>query len=639
MGRVRRKITRMFFVVLCITGVAALAQGADYKGIWQDDSPTPSHNFYIQHYEQGQSTVVVYTRDANTYYSFLSNISNSVFDAPSLDPGNALSLHVTFTSQTIGAASITDHTAVPPSTTNINIKRAFEARVTDRSGIWKDAGNTFSMYVQDYVTNSTIIVYTFDAKAFEAFQSTISGNTFSSVNLGDGAEQMSTEFASSTTGTVNVSPVSAGALGPQANSFSFNVMKAFFPTPPSTYVGSATCSQCHSAKHASFLHTGHPYKISKVADATQPTFPFTDITGVLEGISDDLDGTPATDNSLGKPESYADVSYVIGGFGWKVRFLDADGYRVTGDAVQYNFGDASYSSYENGSVDLTFNCGNCHTTGWRHYDQVSNPNRQDGLPGMDGAFEFTGIQCESCHGAGSKHVTTNGDKSQITRVAQPRTTDDFAVDMGYGKPVACSECHTRDGEKDYPAYKSPYENAAGLTDSPGGRIQAGGGLISHHEQYDELVGINPNNAAAGSTRGPGFKSAKLTCIGCHEPHATTLYQETSGDDPGVALDCTACHSDKTITSGGMTALECVDCHMPYLVKSAIETFQNGTDAPDLGDIRTHILKIDLTTTDQFTPDGAFAYPWITGEFACKRCHSDDGPNFPISFPSEIAIHN
>ena len=95
MGKVKWKRIRMFVVVLCVIGVAALAQGADYKGIWQDDSPSPSHNFYVQHYEQGQSTVVVYTRDANTYYSFLSNISNRVFDAPSLDPGHALSLQVT----------------------------------------------------------------------------------------------------------------------------------------------------------------------------------------------------------------------------------------------------------------------------------------------------------------------------------------------------------------------------------------------------------------------------------------------------------------------------------------------------------------------------------------------------------------
>ena len=393
------------------------------------------------------------------------------------------------------------------------------------------------------------------------------------------------------------------------------------------------------------MSTKHPCKASKQPLKTYRryieiiTHRITDITGVLEGISDDSDGTAATDNSLGKPESYADVSYVLGGFGWKVRFLDLDGYRVTGDAVQYNFGNASYSSYENDDVDLTFSCGNCHTTGWRHYDDVLNFNRQDGLPGMDGTFEFTGIQCESCHGGGSNHVRTSGDKNLIAKLAQPRTTADFAADMGYGKPIACSECHTRDGEKDYPTYQSPYETNEGFMDVQGGRIQASGGLIRHHEQYDELLGIHPDDSMAGSTRSSGFQGAKLSCVGCHDPHATTLYQDVSGNDPGVPVDCTACHSDKTITSGGMTALECIDCHMPKQVKSAIKTFENGTDSPDLGDIKTHILKIDLTTTNQFTGDGAFAYPWITGEFACSRCHSDDGPSFSIDFPSRITIHD
>ena len=84
--------------------------------------------------------------------------------------------------------------------------------------------------------------------------------------------------------------------------------------------------------------------------------------------------------------------------------------------------------------------------------------------------------------------------------------------------------------------------------------------------------------------------------------------------------CTECHSadDYGITTGGMTDLNCIDCHMPLLAKSALSHAAVGT-GPVTGDIKTHIFRIDLTQENQFTTDGGFAYPWITGDFACKTC--------------------
>ena len=82
---------------------------------------------------------------------------------------------------------------------------------------------------------------------------------------------------------------------------------------------------------------------------------------------------------------------------------------------------------------------------------------------MDGTFAMTGIHCESCHGAGLKHINSLS-AADIVKIADARTTADFlATDMAYGLPVACSECHTRDGEKDYPTYESAAEGA-GYTD-------------------------------------------------------------------------------------------------------------------------------------------------------------------------------
>ncbi|MHC4696449.1 MAG: Ig-like domain-containing protein [Planctomycetota bacterium] len=409
------------------------------------------------------------------------------------------------------------------------------------------------------------------------------------------------------------------------------------------FVGTETCLGCHGAAAvtgtdlSSFLNTGHPYKINEVVDGQMPTYPLSSIEGALEMVDDDDlpldDGTPdpgpGTDNSLGTPQSYDDVSFVIGGFGWKARFMDLDGFIVTGSDVQYNLETQGMVSYHNNEVDKPFNCGNCHTTGWRAYTSEEgdgrNLNRQNDLPGMAGTFALAGIQCESCHGAGSAHATAPS-ADNITRNATPRTTEDFlAEDMAFGLPVACSDCHTRHAEKDYPTY----EGGVGL-------ILASGGLIRHHEQNDEMLGIDPDDETAGPT-GP---HASLECISCHNPHTTTRYMDVSGDPPGMDTVCTECHSpdEYEITSGGMTELACIDCHMPLLAKSALAHAAEGT-GPVTGDIKTHIFRIDLTQENQFTEDGAFAYPRITTEFACKTCHNGvTAADFTVEFLSTQTIH-
>ena len=115
----------------------------------------------------------------------------------------------------------------------------------------------------------------------------------------------------------------------------------------------------------------------------------------------------------------------------------------------------------------------------------------------------------------------------------------------------------------------------------------------------------------------------------------------SDDDPGMDTACTACHSEEehAITSGGMTDLNCTDCHMPLLAKSAVAHDAVGT-GPATGDIMSHIFRIDLAAADQFTEDGAFAYPWITSTFACKTCHNgEDAIDFTTEALAGMSIHN
>ncbi len=73
------------------------------------------------------------------------------------------------------------------------------------------------------------------------------------------------------------------------------------------YTGSESCQECHEAKYETFMESGHPYKLNKVVDSQPPEYPFSEVPNPPEGYTWD------------------DITYVIGGYGWKARFIDKDG--------------------------------------------------------------------------------------------------------------------------------------------------------------------------------------------------------------------------------------------------------------------------------------------------------------------------
>lgn len=417
------------------------------------------------------------------------------------------------------------------------------------------------------------------------------------------------------------------------------------PVPePLTYVGSASCQGCHNGKHESFVRTGHNFKIQKIANGEQPTFPYTPeatITGaidLLQFAGPEGDGT--TNNDLGAPTSYDDVSYVVGGYHWKMRWLDAEGYIVTGTNVQYNIRNSDgelnipenhlndpdvMGNYKTGDMNYQYKCGNCHTTGWKRTTtdegDERNLDRQDDLPGMGGTFAAGGVQCEACHGAGSEHIAAPS-KENITKIAVARTTEDFlAEDMGYGKAVTCAECHTRDGEKDYPTYVSPYNVAFPEGSKVGGRIIAKGGLAQHHQTGDEILGVVPEDH--GSYKAGDEIGAKkdMSCTTCHDSHKSTKNMDsTDGLHTGAVKQCSTCHDKGFEAPVHSFVAECTDCHMPKLAKSAVTKEKNGVV---FGDVKSHLFTIDLSAdAKQFSADGKFQMPWSTAEYSCGSCHSD-----------------
>ena len=324
------------------------------------------------------------------------------------------------------------------------------------------------------------------------------------------------------------------------------------------YVGRQVCSECHSEINEVFMQSGHPYKLNKVVDGQPPVYPFTEVLEVPVGYTWD------------------DISYVIGGYNWKARFVGLDGYIITGPDVaepfgaQYNFANPIVGN-EPGWVPYhqdeqkPYSCGTCHTTG---YDNTPGTH-QDDLPGMVGTWSEPGIQCEACHGPG-------GDHAADPRGVKPLVDRDAAQ---------CGKCHYR-----------------GVPEE----VDASGGFIKHHEQYEEL-----------------FQSKHLTldCVDCHDPHAGVIQLRKAGEQT-TRTRCENCHfkEAKYQASAMMRDMvECIDCHMPRVTKSAV-----GNAAKFTGDIRTHLMAIDPTEMNQFTEDGKQALSQLGLNFACKSCHVADG---------------
>jgi len=331
------------------------------------------------------------------------------------------------------------------------------------------------------------------------------------------------------------------------------------------YVTSAGCVDCHATAYSEvFDQSGHPYKLNKVEGGVAPTYPNSVVPNPPDGIT------------------WNDVTYVIGGYGWKARFLDLDGYIYTpvAGANQWNLLPETWTDYNpDGLQTHPYNCGSCHTTGWLDSDDGDASNNQDGLAGLVGTFEEQGISCEQCHGPGVDHVAT-------------QSTADITVDV---TPELCGSCHNRGGA-----------NA---------EIPASGGFIKHHEQYNEWANSGAHFAGAAD------------CATCHDSHVGTLY-----DNGGFITTCETCHADKVdnLNHGFGTSpfpVECIDCHMPRASKSAVPAADNTIYE---GDIQTHIFRINSAAVGKdafFTPDlSAVVTPseGVTLDFVCYKCHTDEG---------------
>lgn len=261
-------------------------------------------------------------------------------------------------------------------------------------------------------------------------------------------------------------------------------------TATAIFAGTQKCLQCHNNESSSIggapshqFH-GHNFKISKISNDETPSFPYSSVEGALAMI--DNNGTP-TDNVLGTPQSYAYVTYTSGGFAWKYRWLDKDGYIVTGKQAQNNInavdechtrdGDPNakngyVSSYNKAFPDgLEFGARIAVKGGLPRHHQG-----HDEFMGIDpdsgdimGKHFNAGMSCASCHDSHKSAVYKDEPEHAGALVKECTTCHADKVDLnaGHGSGVdgfyamACIDCHMPDVVKNATSATNEHGNKVG----------------------------------------------------------------------------------------------------------------------------------------------------------------------------------
>ncbi len=385
------------------------------------------------------------------------------------------------------------------------------------------------------------------------------------------------------------------------------------------YAGKQSCQTCHQfvkpIDFAEFEKSGHPWKIQKIdrskVDANGVYKPFP--AGTNE------EGVPLAPEVINMGYSYlspdTNIGFLIGGFGWKARWMNKDGYIYEGTKAQYNLGTIHPSkkghggynaSYVNNQVfalrstnPAVYNCGACHTTGWKAYDSVSSPYRYEGRQGFAGTFFEFGVQCEGCHGPSKAHTQSP------STVKPPR--DGFEV---------CKPCHARGKGLSIP-------------------VKSNKQFLDHREQYDQMLFSKHRRVA------------NMKCTTCHDPHKSTVY-DRGGLKPAAKTCNSVCHTNMnnvTVTillpGGGSRTHEhkCNDCHMAYIGETAVKDNNNR------GDQASHMWKINVNPVTKFQamfdtvamkviipPDSIVSH---TLDFACLGCHTTRDINWAAYYADDI----
>jgi hypothetical protein len=347
---------------------------------------------------------------------------------------------------------------------------------------------------------------------------------------------------------------------------------------PEGYVGDKACESCHQAKVQSYHNAAH-YLTSRLPSSGSILGQFSSDANVLKTSNPDLffrmDAKggdffqTAVEGIAPYTTSHAEkVGLVVGSGGKGQTYLYWKGDALFQLPVSYwrEIGWVNSPGYRDGVANfdrpIIPRCLECHGTYFRATPPPPNRYSQTGF--------ILGITCEKCHGPGQAHVQrySSSPATSNPAILNPRRfSRNRQMDL-------CAWCHAGHGTavQTWFSYK------------PGEPLN----------QYIELPHPDPNAAidVHGSqvellTKSRCFSSSNMTCITCHDVHAS---QHNLAEFSQRCLGCHKVESCKVFSKlGSAIARNCIDCHMPLQETDLIVFDWKGKKVRP--QVRNHWIKV------------------------------------------------
>lgn len=323
------------------------------------------------------------------------------------------------------------------------------------------------------------------------------------------------------------------------------------------FAGSEKCASCHKDIFEGFTHTAH-YVTSQIA--TLETVKGSFARGKNEYNYSYYGGVAMerTDSGLyqvefykGKEKERRRFDVIIGSGTRGQSFLTWHSNKLYQLPVSYFTSADSWANspgYSNFAPEfkrvVTTRCMECHST------YIKDMSSVNGLNTFDKATLITGVQCESCHGPGQKHIAYHEKNTAQTKGQYIIGISQFSRTQ---KLDLCSYCHGGN--------RAESKTAFGFT--------PGDTLFDSRHQHDS-VAMHAVLDVHGNPYGLLIKSKcfqmneSLTCNSCHNTH-----KQERGNLALFSSRCMTCHKENETSFCKMAGIpiaelkaNCIDCHMP-----------------------------------------------------------------------------